>query len=42
VTDHRIGLSRHNLPGLLDGDIDDLIEALAEQEQTRLLEAQLT
>ena len=42
VTDHRVGLSRHKLPGLLDGDIDDIIEALAEQEQTRLLEAQLT
>ncbi len=42
VTDHRIGFTRHNIPALLDGDIEDLIEALAEQEQTRLLEAQLT
>ena len=28
VTDHRINFSMHNLPGVLDGDLDDLIEAL--------------
>ncbi len=28
VTDHRIGLTRHHLDGLLDGELDDLIEAL--------------
>ncbi|HEX9679299.1 MAG TPA: peptide chain release factor 1 [Candidatus Saccharimonadales bacterium] len=28
ITDHRIGFSRSNLPGALDGDIDDLFEAL--------------
>jgi len=42
MTDHRAGYTRHNLPSLLDGDIDDVIDALAEQEQSRLLEAQLT
>jgi len=42
VTDHRIGYTRHNLPALLDGELEDVIEALAEQEQARLLEAQLT
>jgi peptide chain release factor 1 len=29
VTDHRINLSVHGLPGLLDGGIDDLFEALS-------------
>ncbi|MEE8345873.1 MAG: peptide chain release factor 1 [Dehalococcoidia bacterium] len=41
VTDHRVGFSRHNLPALLDGDIDDIIDALRDDEQARLLEAQL-
>ena len=26
LTDHRIGLTRHNLPGILDGDLEDIIE----------------
>jgi peptide chain release factor 1 len=38
VTDHRINLSVHNLPRLLDGDLDDLIDALATSEQVRILE----
>jgi peptide chain release factor 1 len=29
VTDHRIGLDLHNLPGVLDGDLDKLIDALS-------------
>jgi peptide chain release factor 1 len=28
VTDHRIGWSSHNLPAIMDGDIDGLVEAL--------------
>lgn len=28
ITDHRIGYSRSNLPGALDGNIDDIINAL--------------
>lgn len=28
VTDHRIGLTVHNLPAVMDGNIDDFIEAL--------------
>lgn len=32
ITDHRIGYSRSNLPGALDGDIDDLIEKLLQAE----------
>ena len=40
MTDHRIGYTRHNLPSLLDGDLDDVIDALQEQEQAEKLEAQ--
>ncbi len=32
ITDHRIGYSRSNIPGALDGDIDDLIEKLQAAE----------
>ncbi len=32
ITDHRIGYSRSNLPGALNGEIDDLIEALQTYE----------
>jgi len=38
ITDHRINLSVHNLPRVLDGDLDDLIDALSTSEQVRLLE----
>jgi peptide chain release factor 1 len=41
VTDHRINLTLHNLPGILDGEIDDLIAALSANEQARQLEASL-
>ena len=33
ITDHRIGYSRSNIPGALNGDIDDLIEQLHEYER---------
>ena len=36
ITDHRINYSRSNLPGALNGDIDDLIEKLRQRE-TELL-----
>lgn len=32
ITDHRINYSRSNLPGALNGDIDDLISALQDTE----------
>ena len=38
VTDHRIGLTVHNLPRLLDGEIDELIDAVSADEEARLLE----
>ncbi len=37
VTDHRIGLTVHNLPGLLEGDLDRLIEPLIERDQAERL-----
>jgi peptide chain release factor 1 len=37
VTDHRIGLTVHNLPGLLEGDLDRVIEPLVEADQARRL-----
>jgi peptide chain release factor 1 len=37
VTDHRIGLTVHNLPGLLEGDLDRLVEPLAEADQAERL-----
>jgi peptide chain release factor 1 len=37
LTDHRIGLDLHNLPGVLDGDLDKLINALSTTYQAELL-----
>lgn len=28
VTDHRIGENFHNIPGIMDGDVDDIVQAL--------------
>lgn len=33
ITDHRIGYSRSNIPGAMNGDIDDLIEQLQNYER---------
>ena len=40
VTDHRINLTRHNLPAVLDGDLGDMIEALRTHYQTEALKQQ--
>jgi peptide chain release factor 1 len=37
VTDHRIGLDIHNLPGVLAGDLDRLLDALATTDQAERL-----
>jgi len=39
VTDHRIGLTLHQLPDILDGNIDALIEELTSQEQAQHMRA---
>jgi peptide chain release factor 1 len=33
VTDHRIGMDLHNLPGVLDGELDRLVDALIQTDQ---------
>jgi peptide chain release factor 1 len=37
ITDHRIGLTMHNLPGVLDGDIGPVIDALITHFQAEKL-----
>jgi peptide chain release factor 1 len=39
LTDHRIGLTVHNLPKILDGDLDAIIEALISADQTEKLKS---
>ena len=38
VTDHRIGKTVHNLPQVLDGDLDDFIDELATADQSDRLQ----
>ncbi len=37
ITDHRIGFQSHNLNAFMDGDIQDMIDALVQDEQARKL-----
>ena len=39
LTDHRIGYSSHNLPVIMDGDIDDILDELATQHEADRLAA---
>ncbi|HSQ22128.1 MAG TPA: peptide chain release factor 1 [Coriobacteriia bacterium] len=39
ITDHRIGLTVHNLPGVLMGDLDALLEGLAAADRAERLAA---
>ena len=41
VSDHRIGLTIHNLEGILEGDLNDIIDAVATADQTKQLEAKV-
>jgi len=41
VSDHRIGLTLRNLSRLLDGELDELIDALATNDQAKRLREQL-
>jgi peptide chain release factor 1 len=38
VSDHRIGLTLHRLPAVLEGDLDEMIDALAAAEHAERLE----
>ncbi len=38
VTDHRSGITLHNLPKIMEGYIDELIDSVAASEQARMLE----
>jgi peptide chain release factor 1 len=40
VTDHRIGLSVHNLKDVLDGELDEVIRALRAQRQEEVAESE--
>jgi peptide chain release factor 1 len=40
LTDHRIGLTRHNLPAVMDGDIDDVITSTRTHFQAEALRKQ--
>jgi peptide chain release factor 1 len=39
VTDHRVGLTKGNLPGILAGELDGFTAALEAEEKRRMLEA---
>jgi peptide chain release factor 1 len=41
ITDHRVSLSMHNLPRIMQGGLDELIDTIATSEQAKQLEAQL-
>jgi peptide chain release factor 1 len=41
VSDHRIGLTLRNLPRILEGELDELIDALATSYQAKQLEEQM-
>ncbi|HEX78681.1 MAG TPA: peptide chain release factor 1 [Dehalococcoidia bacterium] len=40
ITDHRVGLTLRNLPRIMEGDLDEIIDAVATQEQAKQLETQ--
>ena len=41
VTDHRIGFTSMNLDRVMDGDMEDLIEALINEDQKKKLEGSI-
>lgn len=40
ITDHRIGLTVHNIPDRLDGNIEDIIDAVSAAQEAEKLQAQ--
>jgi peptide chain release factor 1 len=41
ITDHRGGITLRNLPHVMEGNLDELLDSLAADEQAKLLESQL-
>ncbi|MFC1970983.1 peptide chain release factor 1 [Chloroflexota bacterium] len=41
ISDHRIGLTLHNLPRLLEGELDELIDSLSSADQAKQLGEQV-
>lgn len=41
LTDHRIGQNFHNLPRVMEGELDDIIDALATDDQAKQLQEQI-
>jgi peptide chain release factor 1 len=41
VSDHRIGLNLHNLPRIMEGDLDQLVDALTTSDRTKQMQEQL-
>ncbi len=41
ISDHRIGLTLRNLPRILEGELDELVDALVTSDQAKRLEEQL-
>ena len=41
ITDHRIGYTSMNLDRVMDGDMEDLIEALINEDQKKKLEGSI-
>ncbi len=41
LTDHRIGLTKHGLPAILDGDLNDIVESLRTHAQAEALKQNL-
>jgi len=39
VTDHRVNISSHNLPVVMDGDIDEFIDELSTRDEAARLAA---
>jgi peptide chain release factor 1 len=42
VSDHRINLTLHRLPAVLEGDLDELIDGLRDREQSQKLAESVT
>ena len=42
LSDHRIGLTLHSLPRIMQGELDEMIDALDSDEQSKLLQEQLS